>query len=151
LQQAARGVNLTLRFDSPPLFAANALAGILPMAPNKRIAVSKAKGSAGEVALIRFLDSKIIDPVVVQELADELFAVVDKEQHKNVLLNFGGVEFFSSAVLNKLIQLDKKVKAADGKLQLCNLKPEIFEIFAVTRLTQLFSINRTEQEALAAF
>jgi anti-anti-sigma factor len=122
------------------------------MALNKRIAVSKSSGgSGGEVALVRFVDRKIIDPVVIQELADELLALVEKEQRKNVLLNFADVEFFSSAVLNKLILLEKKVKPGGGKLALCNLKPEIFEVFAVTRLTQLFSIKRTEQEALAEF
>jgi len=101
--------------------------------------------------MVRFTDRKIMDQLVIQELGDDLFALVEKEQHKNVLLNFTGVEFLSSAALNKLILLDKKIKTAGGKLQLCHLKPEIFEIFAVTRLTQLFAIKRTEQEALAAF
>jgi anti-sigma B factor antagonist len=118
---------------------------------HKHIEVTTASGSAGEVAMVRFTDRKIMDQLVIQELADELFALVEKEQHKDVLLNFTGVEFLSSAALNKLILLDKKLKTAGGKLQLCNLKPEIFEIFAVTRLTQLFAIKRTEQEALAAF
>jgi len=88
---------------------------------------------------------------MIQELADELLALVDKDKQKSILLNFAGVDFLSSAALNKLIVLDKKVKTSGGKLQLCNLRPEIFEIFAITRLTQLFAIKRTEQEALAAF
>lgn len=121
------------------------------MALNKRIEVTSFSGSAGEVAMVKFLDRKIMDPLLIQELADELFALVEKEKRNNVLLNFTGVEFLSSAALNKLILLDKKIKTASGKLQLCNLTPVIFDIFAVTRLTQLFSIKRTEQEALAAF
>jgi anti-sigma B factor antagonist len=121
------------------------------MALNKRIEVTSFSGSAGEVAMVRFIDRKIMDPVIIQEVGEELFALVEKDKRNNVLLNFAGVEFLSSAALNKLIVLDKKIKTASGKLQLCNLKPEIFEIFAVTRLTQLFAIKRTEQEALAAF
>jgi len=121
------------------------------MALNKRIEVTNFSGSAGEVAMVRLIDRKIMDPAIIQEVGDELFALVEKDKRNNVLLNFAGVEFLSSAALNKLIVLDKKIKTAGGKLQLCNLKPEIFEIFAVTRLTQLFAIKRTEQEALAAF
>ena len=121
------------------------------MPVHKRIEVTTASGSAGQVAMVRFRDARIMDQLVIQELGEDLFALVEKEQHKNILLNFTGVEFLSSAALNKLILLDKKVKTAGGKLQLCNLKPEIFEILAVTRLTQLFSIKRSEQEALAAF
>jgi anti-sigma B factor antagonist len=121
------------------------------MALNKRIEVTSFSGSAGEAAMVRFLDRKIMDPIIIQEVGEELFAIVEKDKRNHLLLNFAGVEFLSSAALNKLIVLDKKVKTAGGKLQLCNLKPEIFEIFAVTRLTQLFTIKRTEQEALAAF
>lgn len=121
------------------------------MGIQKRIEVTSFSGSAGEVAMVRFLDKKIMDPVGIGEMGDELIALVEKEQRKNLLLNFSGVEFLSSAALNKLIILDKRVKTQGGKLQLCNLRPEIFDVFAVTRLTQLFVIKKTEQEALGAF
>jgi anti-sigma B factor antagonist len=117
----------------------------------KRIEVTNYSGSAGEAAMVRFNDRKIMDMVLIHELADELYALVEQEKRTSVLLSFAGVEFLSSAALNKLIVLDKKIKTAGGKLLMCNLRPEIFEIFAVTRLTQLFVIKRTEQEALAAF
>lgn len=121
------------------------------MALHRHIEVTSFKGSAGDVGMVQFLKSKLMDQQLIQELGEELFALVEKEQRKNLLLNFANVEFLVSAALNKLILLDKKIKTAGGKLLLCNLKPEIFDIFAVTRLTQLFNIKRTEQEALAAF
>ncbi|MCU0876571.1 MAG: STAS domain-containing protein [Pirellulaceae bacterium] len=121
------------------------------MAVNRRIEVTGFSGSAGEVAMVRFLDRKIIDAANIQELGDELFALVEKEQRKNLLLNFASVEFLSSAALNKLIILDKKVKAASGKMRLCNLRPEIYEVFAITRLNQLFDIKNTEADALNGF
>jgi anti-sigma B factor antagonist len=121
------------------------------MALHKRIEVTTFRGSAGDVAMVQFLDKKLMDQQVIQDLGDELFALVEKEKHQKLLLNFASVEFLVSAALNKLILLDKKVKTAGGKLILCNLKPEIFDVFAITRLTQLFVIKRTEQEALAAF
>ena len=121
------------------------------MGIQKRIEVTSFSGSAGEVSMVRFLDRKIMDPTAIQELGDELFSLVEKESRKNLLLNFASVEFLSSAALNKLIILDKKVKAHTGKMRLCNLKPEIYEVFAITRLNQLFDIKNTEQEALAGF
>jgi anti-sigma B factor antagonist len=125
--------------------------GASGMAVHRRIEVTNFSGSAGEVSMVRFLDRKIIDAANIQELGDELFGLVEKEQRKNLLLNFANVEFLSSAALNKLIILDKKVKGQTGKMRLCNLKPEIYEVFAITRLNQLFDIKNTEQEALAAF
>jgi anti-anti-sigma factor len=121
------------------------------MAVHRRIEVANLMAGSGEVSTVRFLDRKIIDAANIQELGDELFALVEKENRKNLLLNFVSVEFLSSAALNKLIILDKKVKAHSGKMRLCNLKPEIYEVFAITRLNQLFDIKNTEQDALAGF
>ena len=64
---------------------------------------------------------------------------------------FSDVEFLSSAALGKLITLDKKVKMAGGKLKLSNIRPEIYEVFAITRLNKLFTIYDDEGEAVAAF
>jgi anti-sigma B factor antagonist len=123
--------------------------GVGDMAVHRRIEVMNLSGSAGEVALVRFLDRKIIDAANIQELGDELFALVEKEKKQNLILNFNSVEFLSSAALNKLIMLDKKVKAAKGKMRLCNLRPEIYEVFVITRLNQLFDIKPNENDALA--
>ncbi len=119
------------------------------MGVHRRIEVVNMNGSAGEVALVRFLDRKIIDAQSIQELGEELFALVEKEQKKNVVLNFANVDFLSSAALNKLLLLDKKVKTAKGKLALCSLKPEIKEVFVITKLTKVFDIKGDEGEALA--
>src|SRR4030095_9722302 len=121
------------------------------MAVHRRIEVTNLPAGAGEVAMVRFLDRKIIDAANIQELGDELFGLVEKEQSKNLLLNSARGAFPRPAALKKLIILDKKVKAHTGKMRLCNLKPEIYEVFAITRLNQLFDIKNTEQEALAGF
>jgi anti-sigma B factor antagonist len=53
--------------------------------------------------------------------------------------------------LGKLITLDKKVKAHSGKLKFSNIRPEIYEVFAITKLNKLFDIKADEADALAAF
>jgi anti-anti-sigma factor len=117
------------------------------MSDLRRLEVSE----VGDVTVVRFVDRKILDAANIQELGDELFALVESEERKTLLLNFTNVEFLSSAALNKLIILDKKVKAVSGKLKLSNLKTEIREVFAITRLDQLFDIKDDEADALAAF
>jgi anti-sigma B factor antagonist len=118
------------------------------MAVYRRIELTSFSGATGDVTLVRFVDRKIIDAANIQELGDELFALVEKDGIKLLVLNFSNVEFLSSAALNKLIILEKKVKAHSGKMRLCNLRPEIYEVFAITRLNQLFDIKGTEGEAL---
>jgi anti-sigma B factor antagonist len=117
------------------------------MADNGRLEVSE----VGGVTVIRFVDRKILDEANIQELGKELFALVEEDNRKSLLLNFANVEFLSSAALGKLITLDKKVKAHGGTLKLCNIRPEIYEVFAITKLNKLFDIKEDEAAGLDSF
>jgi len=105
----------------------------------------------GDVTVVRFVDRKILDESNIQQLGNELFRLVEEEKKTKLLLNFSNVEFLSSGALGKLITLDKKVKAHDGVLKLSNIRPEIYEVFAITKLNKLFDIKDDEAAALAAF
>ena len=117
------------------------------MSTFRRIDVSK----SGDVTVVKFLDKKILDEAGIQELGAELFGLVELQNRRSVLLNFSGVEFLSSAALGKLITLDRKVKAAKGRLKMSDIRPEILEIFQITKLNKVFDIRKDEAEALAAF
>ncbi len=117
------------------------------MAVHRRVEVSE----VGDVTVVHFVDRKILDEANIQELGQELFGLVESDGREKLLLNFTSVDFLSSAALGKLITLDKKVKANGGTLKLCNIRPEIYEVFAITRLNKLFDIRDDEADALAAF
>ena len=105
----------------------------------------------GDVTVVRFVDQKILDEAKIQQLGQELFELVDTDGRSKIVLNFTSVEFLSSAALGKLITLDKKVKGQGGTLKLSNIRPEIYEVFAITKLNKLFDIKDDEVDALAAF
>jgi anti-sigma B factor antagonist len=117
------------------------------MATHRRIDVSK----VGDVSVVKFQDRKILDEASIQELGLELFGLVEQDNRKSILLNFTGVEFLSSAALGKLITLDRKVKSHKGRLKLCEIRPEILEVFQITKLNKVFDIRTDEAEAIAAF
>ena len=105
----------------------------------------------GDVTVVSFVDKKILDEQNIQIIGEQLFDLVDNQGKKKILLNFGNVEFLSSAALGKLITLNKKAQTSGGKLVMCNIVREIFEVFAITRLDKLFKIYKDEQTALQAF
>jgi anti-sigma B factor antagonist len=117
------------------------------MTAHRRIDASK----VGEVTVVRFIDKKILDEASIQELGAELFGLVEQLNRKSILLNFNDVEFLSSAALGKLITLDRKVKSAKGRLKMSNIRPEILEVFQITKLNKVFDIRGDEAEAIAAF
>jgi anti-sigma B factor antagonist len=114
---------------------------------NRRLNVSE----VGEVTVVRFVDRRILDEANIQEMGQELFQLVEEQGKKQLLLNFSGVEFLSSAALGKLITLDKRVKSHSGKLMLSNIRPEIYEVFKITRLNTTLDIKDDEADALTAF
>src|SRR5262249_54104421 len=105
----------------------------------------------GDVTVVSFTDRKILDEQNIQIIGEQLFSLVDESGRKKLLLNFGNVEYMSSAALGKLITLNKKVQTAGGRLVLCNIDPQIKEVFEITKLDKLFVIKADEQEALQVF
>ncbi len=105
----------------------------------------------GDVTVVHFRDQRIIEDLGIQEMGQELFHLVEGEGRKKLVLNFSAGGFMSSAALGKLITLDKKVKKQGGVLKLCSIRPEIYEVFAITRLDRLFDIKQDESDALGSF
>jgi anti-sigma B factor antagonist len=105
----------------------------------------------GDITVVNFIDKKILDEQNIQVIGDQLFRLVEELGRQKLLLNFGNVEYLSSAALGKLITLHKKVNAAGGKLILCNIDPQIREVFEITKLNKIFTIHKEEQSALQAF
>jgi len=117
------------------------------MADYKRLDVN----DVGDVTVVRFKDKKIVEDINIEELGRELFQLIEEDGRKKLLLNFSSVDFLSSSALGKLITLEKKVRAHGGVLKLSNIRPEIYEVFTITKLDRLFDIKDDEADALAVF
>jgi anti-sigma B factor antagonist len=105
----------------------------------------------GDVTVVNFVDKRILDEQNIQVIGEQLFGLVDTDGRKKVLLNFNNVEFLSSAALGKLITLHKKLQGTGGKLVLCNIHQDIFEVFEITKLDKFFTIHKDEQKGLQGF
>lgn len=105
----------------------------------------------GGVTIAKFVDKKILDEANIQTIGAQLFALIDEDGRRKIVLDFSIVEYLSSAALGKLIIMDKKAKAAKTKLRLCCIRPEIYEVFEITKLNKIFDIKATQEESLEGF
>src|SRR5262249_51825577 len=64
------------------------------------------------------------------------------QQPCNVLLDFTDVTGVASSALALAVRLHKKLQAEGGRLRLCNLSPQVYEAFDMTRLTTLLDIEK---------
>ncbi|MEY3457616.1 MAG: hypothetical protein RL215_773 [Planctomycetota bacterium] len=114
---------------------------------NRRIDIEDING----VTVARLLEKKILDEANIEALGQELFALVDKDGRKKVILDFTHVEYLSSAALGKLITMHKKMATAKGKLVLCCIQKEILEVFRITQLNKVLTLCGDLDEALGKF
>ena len=107
--------------------------------------------TVGEVTVVRLKDHRLVDERIISELGEELNQLASSQEHSRLLLDFEEVSFFSTGVLGVLISAKKKASLSQTALKLCNINPEIFEVFQLTRLDRVFDIYATRKQALAAF
>ncbi|MEO1617876.1 MAG: STAS domain-containing protein [Planctomycetota bacterium] len=105
----------------------------------------------GEVLVVGFMDSKILDSQRIEQVGRELQDAVPQATSQKLLLNFRGVSFMSSAMITKLVMLNKGCKAQGVTLKFCEVSPNVLEVFKITRLNKLFDIQSTEDKAIASF
>ena len=103
---------------------------------------------AEKATIISFTDEKILEESDIKALQDSIMSVVEQTERIKLILDFGNVQFLSSAVLGLLIRLSKRIYEHDGQLKLCNINPKIFEIFKITRLTKTFDIYKDVESAV---
>lgn len=103
------------------------------------------------VAVVEFADRKILEELSIQEIGDELGHLVESEPGIKLLLNFRNVDHLSSAALGMLITLNRKVQDQDGTLKLSDINRQIFEVFKITKLSRVFEIHDTAEQALSGF
>ena len=106
-------------------------------------------GADGESVRVFELTGRL-DAVRTDAALAQVHAAI-AEGARKVLLDMAGVTFLSSSGLRALLLVRKELLAHDGDLRLCELRPEVQEVFAITGFTQVFTIHRSRAEALDAF
>lgn len=107
--------------------------------------------NSGEVLVVGFTDSKILDTQRIEQVGKELLDAVSLAAQQKMLLNFRGVSFMSSAMITKLVTLNKTCKTKGVTLKFCEVSPNVMEVFKITKLNRLFDIQDSEEKAIASF
>jgi stage II sporulation protein AA (anti-sigma F factor antagonist) len=69
-----------------------------------------------------------------------LLGLVHELDRPRLLLDFDAVDYLNSMGLATLLTVHKHVRASGGRLAVVNVRPHVYEIFAVTRLTTVLNV-----------
>ena len=104
-----------------------------------------------DILLVYFQDIRIIDEARIQNLGQDLINLLKQGNHNKILINLENVNFMSSAMIGKLILFGKKCQASSVDLRICNINPNIKEVFDLMKLEKVFKVDEDEAKAVAAF
>ncbi len=93
---------------------------------------------------------KLLGGTDTGELDEKLYALLGRNQ-KKVIIDLGKTDWMNSSGIAILIHHWKKFDDAGGKLKLANLTKKIEKIMIIAKLTTVFEVHDTLEEALKSF
>ena len=105
----------------------------------------------GDVRVVVIDVVRLVDETAIDQCKREILELLDTTEEGNVLLHFGRVTFMSSAALGMLIRISKKCKEYDITLKLCNISPDIRQVFKITSMDKILEIHDDAAGAMESF
>jgi anti-anti-sigma factor len=92
-------------------------------------------------------------PEIEFDSKDELYALAEAGElaPRQVVLNLEHVVNFKSAILGVLIQFQRKVEKAGGRLKVVCVDPDILLMFHITKIDLVLDLHQGERLAIDAF
>lgn len=79
--------------------------------------------------------------LVPADVLDKLIGTMTLPAGKTLVIDFSDVDLLPSACLGKLVRLSKNVEAVGGKLVLQSLSPNLLNVFQITGLDRVLTIQ----------
>lgn len=91
-----------------------------------------------------------IDEYCAMRLREELLRVVNERPQTKIVLSLERVTSICAAGYRVLLDLRQAVHEAGGRLVLCNLSPDVREMFDLLKFSEVFTIAFDEAQAIDA-
>ena len=91
-----------------------------------------------------------LDTNTSQEFENQLFKAITNGT-KNLVLNFKGLHYISSAGIRVILKAINAIRRLDGRIMICCLQEYVKEVFDTSGVGVLLPIFATNDDALKAF
>ena len=99
--------------------------------------------------VLSFTEKRIYDASAVEAVEAKIRSLLADEP-KNMVIDFSGVDFMVTQVINILLVALKQIRTHGGEIYLARMNPNIRRVFDIMRLNTVFKIFDTQEQALAA-
>jgi anti-sigma B factor antagonist len=103
----------------------------------------------GRTTIVEFTTSSLMDPLELEQMAQQLYKLIDEQDRRVIALDFEKVQYLSSQAIGILLAIQKKLSALkDSKLVLCGVGARLMELLRITRLDRVLTVKPTQKEAV---
>jgi len=107
-----------------------------------------------KLTTINNLDIAILEPkgsLIGGDETDMLKAKAEdliEQGNKKLLIDLRGVSYINSSGIGALIAVSSMYQRAGGKIKLCNVAKSVQNIFVLTKLTGIFDVEESRNQAI---
>ena len=103
----------------------------------------------GENTIVEFTSPSLMDPIELEQIAQQLYKLIDEQDKRRIILDFEKVQYLSSQAIGIVLAMHKKLtNLKNSKLILCSVGPKLMELIKLTRLDRLLTIKPSQKEAV---
>lgn len=102
----------------------------------------------GDILILRFKGR--LDALSTPETEKTVFNYIASGQ-SNLLLDFSGVDYISSAGMRMLLAITKKLKTVSGQLVVCSITTNVMDVFKMSGFDHVLELTRSEKEGISKF
>jgi len=106
------------------------------------------KKTVADIAVLGIIPGMTPEHADVERLCE---ALIGAGSTPRIVVDLSDIELIGSALTARLIALNKRIRAAGGRLVLCGLCPFVRDTFHGSRLDRVFEVADDEEAALASF
>jgi anti-anti-sigma factor len=111
--------------------------------PYEAMEVSQENG----VTMVRLTSPAYLEQWLIQAVGDELYKLAETANAR-VVVDLAAVRQVSSLMIAKLMEFQRRLRLAGGRLAVCSPQQEVQDLFQITHINHILSIYPDREQAV---
>jgi len=102
------------------------------------------------VIIVRFDNIDRFNALITEPVKEDMKSLFNKPDTR-LILNLKGIRFIDSSGFGVFLSILKTANNNHGQFKLCNIEPEVMELFRLLQLHNVFEIHNNLEDCIKSF
>lgn len=102
------------------------------------------------VTVVKFNDVDRFNALIVEPVKEQLKSFFNKPDTR-LALSLENIKFVDSSGFGVFLSIMKTAKSNHGQFKICDIKPEVLELFKLLQLHNIFDLHENLEECVKSF